>query len=64
MNVGIMLGNEGWNMNVKIRKWKPEDAASLAAALSNKNVLNNLRDDTPPEQISQLLPYNYKKSHE
>ena len=34
-------------MNVKIRKWKPEDAASLAAALSNKNVLNNLRDGLP-----------------
>lgn len=28
------------------------------------DVLNNLRDDTPPEQVSQLLPYNYKKSHE
>ena len=28
------------------------------------HVLNNLHDDTPPEQIKQLLPYYYKKSHE
>lgn len=34
-------------MNVKIRKWKLEDAKSLARALSNKNVLNNLRDGLP-----------------
>lgn len=34
-------------MNVKIRKWETEDAKSLAAALSNKNVLNNLRDGLP-----------------
>lgn len=27
-------------------------------------VLENLRDDTPPEQIKQMLPYYYKKSHE
>ena len=34
-------------MNVKIREWKLEDAQSLAEALSNKNVLNNLRDGLP-----------------
>ena len=34
-------------MNVKIRQWKSEDAKSLAAVLSNKNVLNNLRDGLP-----------------
>ena len=28
------------------------------------HVLNNLHNDTPPEQIKQLLPYYYKKSHE
>ena len=34
-------------MNVQIRKWKPEDAKYLANALSNKKVLNNLRDGLP-----------------
>lgn len=34
-------------MNVEIRKWKPEDAKFLAKALSNKKVLNNLRDGLP-----------------
>ena len=34
-------------MKCEIRPWKPEDARSLAAALSNKNVLNNLRDGLP-----------------
>ncbi len=34
-------------MNVKIRKWKTEDAKSLASALSNQHVLNNLRDGLP-----------------
>ena len=28
------------------------------------DVLNTLHDDTPPEQINQLLPYYYKKSRE
>ena len=28
------------------------------------NVLDNLHDDTPPEQIRQMLPFYYKKSHE
>ena len=34
-------------MNVEIRKRKPEDAKFLAKALSNKKVLNNLRDGLP-----------------
>lgn len=34
-------------MNVQIRKWKTEDAKALAKALSNKNVLKNLRDRLP-----------------
>ena len=34
-------------MNVRIREWKPEDAMFLANALSNKKVLNNLRDGLP-----------------
>ena len=34
-------------MNVTIRRWKPEDAPYLAAAISNKKVLNNLRDGLP-----------------
>ena len=25
-------------------------------------VLENLRDDTPPDQLKAMLPYNYKKS--
>lgn len=32
---------------IEIRKWKPEDAKLLANALSNKKVLNNLRDGLP-----------------
>lgn len=34
-------------MICKIRKWKLSDAASLAAALSNKKVQDNLRDGLP-----------------
>ena len=34
-------------MKVSIRTWKQSDAASLASALSNKNVLNHLRDGLP-----------------
>lgn len=34
-------------MNIAIRKWKIDDAADLAAALSNPNVQNNLRDGLP-----------------
>ncbi|MDR2907370.1 MAG: GNAT family N-acetyltransferase [Bacteroidales bacterium] len=34
-------------MNIKIRTWKIEDAADLALALNNKNVLDNLRDGIP-----------------
>ena len=34
-------------MNIKIRKWRKEDAKSLSAALSNKKVLDNLRDGLP-----------------
>lgn len=34
-------------MNCKIRKWRLSDAKDLAAALSNKNILNNLRDGLP-----------------
>lgn len=34
-------------MNISIREWKMSDAAALAAALSNHNILNNLRDGLP-----------------
>lgn len=34
-------------MHITIRNWKKTDAASLAAALSNKKILNNLRDGLP-----------------
>ena len=39
-------------MIVKIRKWRIEDAADLASALSNKKVQDNLRDG---------LPYTYRE---
>ena len=31
-------------MECKIRKWKIDDAAELAATLNNKNIQDNLRD--------------------
>lgn len=34
-------------MKVEIRKWRLTDAGDLAAALSNKNILDNLRDGLP-----------------
>lgn len=34
-------------MECKIRPWKMEDAAELASAINNKNVLDNLRDGIP-----------------
>ena len=34
-------------MDVSLRKWKIEDAPDLAAAINNKNVLDNLRDGIP-----------------
>ncbi len=34
-------------MKCRIRKWELSDAANLAAALSNKNVQDNLRDGLP-----------------
>lgn len=34
-------------MDCKIRKWKIEDAHQLAEALSNKKILDNLRDGLP-----------------
>lgn len=40
-------------MNCEIRKWLRSDAKELAAALSNQNVLNHLRDG---------LPYPYTES--
>lgn len=34
-------------MKCKLRKWRLSDAKDLAAALSNKSILNNLRDGLP-----------------
>lgn len=34
-------------MKISIREWKLTDAADLAAALSNKKILDNLRDGLP-----------------
>ncbi len=34
-------------MEIKIRKWQLSDAKDLAAMLSNRNILNNLRDGLP-----------------
>lgn len=39
-------------MECSIRKWRIEDAAALASALNNKNILDKLRDG---------LPYPYTK---
>ena len=44
-------------MNIKIRKWNIEDAGNLAAALSNKKVLDNLRDGL-------TYPYTEKDAEE
>ena len=34
-------------MVCKIRKWRPSDAAELAKVLSDKEILDNLRDGLP-----------------
>ena len=34
-------------MNCILRKWRPDDAKDLAAALNNPRILNNLRDGLP-----------------
>lgn len=45
-------------MDIKIRKWRLEDAADLAAALSDRQVLDNLRDGLPyPYTISDAEAY-------
>lgn len=45
-------------MNISIRKWKESDAASLASALSNIKILNNLRDGLPyPYTEKDALDY-------
>ena len=53
-------------MICRIRKWKLSDAADLAAALSNKKILDNLRDGLPypyteqdgEDYISDMLSAN------
>lgn len=45
-------------MQILLRPWKRSDAASLASALSNKKVLNNLRDGLPyPYTEKDALDY-------
>ena len=45
-------------MDCKLRPWKPEDAEQLAAALNNKNILNNLRDGLPfPYTVTDATEY-------
>ncbi len=44
-------------MQCKIREWAIEDAAGLAKILSNRNILNNLRDGLP-------YPYTEKDAQE
>lgn len=45
-------------MQCKIRPWKTNDAPALAKALSNKNVLDNLRDGLPyPYTENDALDY-------
>ncbi|MBD5092330.1 MAG: GNAT family N-acetyltransferase [Clostridiales bacterium] len=45
------------NSDVSIKKWETTDATALAKALSNKNVLDNLRDGLP-------FPYTEKDALE
>lgn len=44
-------------MNISIREWKYTDAADLTAALSNRKILDNLRDGLP-------YPYTEKNAEE
>lgn len=44
-------------MKISIREWKYTDAANLAATLSNKKILDNLRDGLP-------YPYTEKDAEE
>lgn len=45
-------------MNIKIRKWKVEDAHDLAYALNNKKIHNNLRDGLPyPYTVADAESY-------
>ena len=45
-------------MKISIRKWETTDAKALASALSNKKVLNNLRDGLPyPYTEKDALEY-------
>ena len=45
-------------MKISIRKWETTDAKSLASALPNRNVLNNLRDGLPyPYTEKDALEY-------
>ena len=41
-------------MNIGIRKWRLSDAKDLAETLSNRNVVNNLRDVKSSSSISSL----------
>ena len=41
-------------MECKIRKWKIDDAAELAATLNNKNIQDNLRDGLPYPYLSLI----------
>ena len=45
-------------MKISIRKWETTDAKSLASALSNRKVMNNLRDGLPyPYTEKDALEY-------
>lgn len=44
-------------MKISVREWRKSDTASLAAALSNKKILDNLRDGPP-------YPYTEKDAEE
>lgn len=44
-------------MKISVREWRKSDATSLAAALSNKKILDNLRDGPP-------YPYTEKDAEE
>jgi RimJ/RimL family protein N-acetyltransferase len=58
-------------MKCRIRPWRLEDASDLAAAVNNKNILDNLRDGLPypytaedaGEYISAMLAADQEKTY-
>ena len=53
-----MFAGREFEMKISIRKWETTDAKSLASTLSNRKVMNNLRDGLPyPYTEKDALDY-------